>query len=314
MAQPTSSDVHVDAALSDISTGYRNTGYIADSIFPMVDVAKQSDKFFVWTKDFWFRNYVQLRAPGDTYPEGGLELSTDNYFADIYHLAFPINDEEAANQDEAVELEITGSEWLADQFMLNREAKIVADFFKTGVWGTDLTLAGTDQWSDFANSDPEGDTILAQQTIQKATAAKITTTVMGKEVRDILGQHPLLLEKYKYTSAANLNDEQIAAALGVPSLTVGEAIDNSAQEGATFSGEYMWGKNVMYLHVTPRPGRRVPTAGYTFVWPNGAGPMTVTIQNLRDDLRDRNVLQGKHAFDQKAVGTDLGYFLENAVG
>lgn len=313
MAQPTSSDVHVDAALSNISTGYRNSGYIADVIFPMVTVAKQSDKYFEWTKDFWFRNYVQLRAPGDTYPEGGLELSTSSYFADIFHLAFPINDEEAANQDEAVELEISGAEWLADQFMLNREAKIVADFFKTGVWGTDKTLSGTDQWSDFANSDPEGDVITARQTVQKSTAAKITHTVMGKEVRDILGQHPLLLEKYKYTSAANLTDEQIAAALGVPSLTVGEAIDNSAQEGATFSGEYMWGKSVMLLHVATNPGKRVATAGYTFVWPAGAGPDTVSIVNQRDDLRDRNVLKGKHAFDQKAVGTDLGYFIATAV-
>ncbi len=313
MAQPTSSDVHVDAALSDVSTGYRNTGYIADEIFPVVMVDKQSDKYFEWTKDFWFRNYVQLRAPGDTYPEGGLELSTSSYFADIFHLSFPINDEEAANQDAAVELEITGAEWIADQFLLNKEAKIVADFFKTGVWGTDKTLSGTDQWSDFANSDPEADTILAAQTIQKSTAAKITHTVMGKEVRDKLGQHPLLLEKYKYTSAANLDDVQLAAALGVPRLTVGEAIANSAQEGATFSGGYMWGKNVMYLHVATNPGKRVPTAGYTFTWPAGAGPMAVVISNVRDDTRDRNLLRGKHAFDQKAVGTDLGYFLASAV-
>lgn len=313
MAQPTSSDVHVDAALSNISTGYKNTGYIADTIFPVVPVTKQSDKYFEWTKDFWFRNYVQLRAPGDTYPEGGLELSSSSFFADMYHLAFPINDEDAANQDEAVELEITGSEWLADQFMLNREAKIVADFFKTGVWGTDKTLSGTDQWSDFANSDPEGDIILARQTVQKATAAKITHTVMGKEVRDILGQHPLLLEKYKYTSAANLNDEQIAAALGVPSLTVGEVIDNSAQEGATFSGEYMWGKSVMLLHVAASPGKRVATAGYTFVWKLNGDDLLVSITNVREESRDRNLLKGKHAFDQKAVGTDLGYFLANAV-
>ena len=81
MAQPTSSDVHVDSALSQVSIGYRNGGYIADSIFPLIEVDKQSDKYYVWTKDFWFRNYVQRRAPGDTYPEGGLELSSVAYFA-----------------------------------------------------------------------------------------------------------------------------------------------------------------------------------------------------------------------------------------
>jgi len=313
MAQPGGADVHVDAALSQVSIGYKNSGYIADSIFPFVQVTKQSDKYYIWTKDFWFRNYVQLRTPGDTYPEGGLELSTTNYFADIFHLSFPINDEDAANQDEAVELEITGAEWLADQFMLNREAKMIADFFKTGVWGTDKTLSGTDQWSDQAQSDPEADIRLASQTIQKSTGSKGNKLVIGKEVLDKLAEHPLLLDKYKYTNVANLSNQQIAEALKIPDLVVGEAVDNTAQEGATFSGEYMWGKNAMLLQVPERAGRRVAAAGYTFVWPMDGADLVVSITNIREESRDRNLLKSKHAFDQKATGTDLGYFLANAV-
>ena len=308
MAQPGAQDVHIDSALSQLSTGYKNSGYIADSLFPMVSVSKQSDKYFTWSKDNWFRNYVQQRTPGDTYPEGGLVLSNDNFFCDIFHLSFPINDEDAANQDEAVELEITGAEWLADQFMLNREANFIRDFFKTGVWGTDKTLAGAAQWSDSANSDPESDIRLAAQTIQKSTGQKLSQLVMGKEVIDELAEHPLLLEKYKYTSVANLDMSQIAAALKVPKITVGEVIDNSAQEGATFSGEYMWGKNCLALYTPMAPGKRIPSAGYTFSWAP-AGEMNVSISNIREDNRDRNLLKAKHAFDQKAVGTDLGYFL-----
>lgn len=313
MAQPTGSDVHVDAALSEISVGYQNSGYIADSIFPMVPVPKQSDKYYVWTKDFWFRNYVQLRAPGTEYPEGGLELSNVAFFCDIFHLGFPLNDEDVQNQDEAVDLEVTGAEWLADQFMLNRETKIVADFFKTGVWATDKTLTGANQWSDFASSDPEADIRLGSQTIQKSTGSKGNKLVIGPEVRDKLAEHPLLLDKFKYTSVALLSDAQIAEGLKIPQLVVGEAVDNIAQEGATFSGEFTWGKSAMLLEVAARPGRRVPTAGYTFVWPVDGGDLAVQIKRNRQDNRDREVLQAKHAFDQKAVATDLGYFLATVV-
>ena len=84
MAQPTGSDVHVDSALSAISVGYQNSGYIADSIFPMVQSTKQSDKYYTWTKDFWFRNYVERRTAGDTYPEGALELSSTSYLSLIH--------------------------------------------------------------------------------------------------------------------------------------------------------------------------------------------------------------------------------------
>jgi len=315
VAQPGGTDVHIDVPLSNLSVGYKNAGYIADQLFPIVPVTKQSDKYYIWTKDFWFRNYVQARTPGDLYPEGGLELSNTSFFCDIFNLAFPLNDEDVQNADEVLELETTGAEWLADQFMLNRESKIVADFFTTSVWGTDNTLAGTDQWSDFAFSDPEADIRTAMQTVQKNTGAKVNLMTVGAEVRDKLAEHPLLLEKFKYTNTAILDDAQIAQGLKIPQLLVGEAVDNSAQEGATFVGEYMWGKNAL-LTVRPlRAGRRVPSAGYTFMWDMGNGEgLPIQLQNIREDNRDRNLLKAKHAFDQKAVATDLGYFFSAAVG
>ena len=313
MAQPTSGDVHIDVALSNISTAYKNSGYIADQVFPLVRSDKQSNKYFTWTKDFWFRNYVERRTPGDTYPEGGIEVSNTNFYCDLFHLGFSLNDEEMANQDAAIALEQTGSEWLADQFMLNREAKMVTDFFKTGVWANEATLAGANQWSDFANSDPESDILTGKQAIQKATAQKVTKMVLGVEVRDQLAQHPLLLEKYKYTNVAILDDTQIAKGLGVPMLLVGEAIDNSAAEGATFVGEYMWGKNAMLIHTPVTAGLRTPSAGYTFWWDFTGQQLVVPITRIREDNRDRDLLKAKHAFDQKAVGTDLGYIILAAV-
>jgi hypothetical protein len=313
MAQPTGSDVHIDVALSNISIGYQNSGYIADRLFPKVSSGKQSNKYYIWTKDFWFRNYVQQRAAGTVYPEGALELSNTNFFCDIFHLGYPINDEDTQNEDAAVQLDQTGSEWLADQFLLNRESKMVADFFKTGVWGTDLTLSGTDQWSDFSNSDPIDDIRLGIQTVHKATGSEPNQLTIGREVRDILAQHPLLLDMYKHTGVPILTDVQIAAALKIPTLIVGNAIENTAQEGATFSGGYMWGKNAMLLYTPTAPGLRVPAAGYTFIWNIDGGEYEIQIRRTRQDWRDRELLQAKHAFDQKAVGTDLGYFISAAV-
>ena len=313
MAQPTTRDVHVDVALSQISIGYRNANYIADQIFPIVRVQKQSDKYYVWTKDFWFRSHVQPRTPGDTYPEGGLELSTASYFCNIYHLAFPLPDETLENQDPAVDLAAAGAEWLADQFLLHRETKFVADFFKTGVWDTDVTLSGTNQWSDFANSDPISDIKTGKQTIHKNTGAEANVLVVGREVLDKLAEHPLLLEKYKYTGVPILSAEQVARALEVDKILVGNAIENTAQEGATFSGGYVWGKNALLLHVAQRPGLMVPSAGYTFLWPIKGGDLDIQVTRVRDEMRDRDVLRAKVAWDQKVTASDLGYFLSSVI-
>ena len=47
MANPGVHDVHIDGPLGNISIAYKNTQYLADQVFPVVPVAKQSDKYFV---------------------------------------------------------------------------------------------------------------------------------------------------------------------------------------------------------------------------------------------------------------------------
>ena len=57
MPQPTQSQVHVDAILTNISVAYlqRAENFIADKVFPVVPVDKQSDKFFTYDKNDWLR-------------------------------------------------------------------------------------------------------------------------------------------------------------------------------------------------------------------------------------------------------------------
>ena len=318
MPDPTREQFHVDGPLSDISVAYMQDAedYIADKVFPVVEVEKQSDLYFVWAKGFWMRNVVERRAPGDEYPEGRLEVSTDNFYCNLYHLGFGIPDEDRSNQDPGIELEITGSEWLSSQFLMNREITIAADVFALTVWANDVVGGtGFTLWDDYDNSNPVTDVNTGKQTIQKSTGRKANTLVMGKEVFDILTEHPILLDKYKHTAAGILDEEEVRRALKVDRLIVGEAVYESTIEGATTPTRgYIWGKNALLCHVPTRPGLRVAAAGYTYVWRLAdAGRYTVAISNTRQDWRDRDLLKGKHAFDHKIVGRDLGYFFSEAI-
>ena len=315
MPDPTLKQFHVDSPLSNIAIAYKQDGFVADRVFPIVPVSKQSDKYFVWTKGFWMRNAVQERAPGDSYPEGRMEVSSTSYFCDMYHLGYGIPDEDVANQDAAIELEITAAEWLAQQFMLNREIKLAADIMTTSVWATDATGGTTfTKWNDYTNSDPIGDINTGKQTIQKSTGIRPNTLVMGQVVFDDLAEHPLLLDKFKHTGVGILDEEQVRQALRVKNLIVAGAVYDSAMEGGTASGTYIIDDDALLLYVPDSPGLRVPAAGYTFVWRGDwGGGYTVAISTTRQDDRDRDLLKGKHAFDHKVVGSDLGYFFSDAV-
>ncbi len=308
MAQPTSGDVHVDSALSNLSIALMNEDetFISRDLFPPVPVTKQSDRFYTWDKGVWFRNHVSQRTPGDIYPEGGLELSTQPYFANIYHLAHGLADETIANQDPAVDLASAATRWLVNQFLLNQEIQWAADFFKTGVWGTSNTPGVN--WDDLANSDPILDVDTGRQKIRRLTGVFPNTMVVGQKVWDEgLKEHPLLLDKYKHTQSGVLTTDLVARALGMDRLLVGGASQNTAQEDATFVGANIFGNNALYLFVPPSPGLLTASAGYTFVWDIDGGGLSTQISRIREDNRDRDLLKAKHAWDQKIVSSDLGY-------
>ena len=314
MPQPTLSEVHVSAALSNLSIAYRNPreDYIVDEIFRQVPVQKQSDNYYIWTKDQWFRDNVQRRAPGSAFPKGALALSNTTYSATIWHLGYDVPEELEFNQDPAVDLRQAGAEWLADQFMLHRETQFIADFFKTGVWGTSRTLDTSEQWDNYSsiNSQPIEHVAIGIETVQQNTGTTVNTGVIGRQAYNRLRRHPQLLDIFKHTERGILSLEQVADALEIERLLIGKTVHNTAKEGATFSGAFSWGKNMLLCYTPPSAGIMVPAAGYTFVWQIDGNGLDIEIATVPVATMRKDELQGRHAFDEKAVGTDLGYFLE----
>ena len=86
MPQPTVSDVHVDAILTNMSVAYMQEAYafVASRAFPQVSVQKQSDKYFTYSQADFFRDQVQLRADGTQSAGTGYSLSTATYSAEVY--------------------------------------------------------------------------------------------------------------------------------------------------------------------------------------------------------------------------------------
>jgi hypothetical protein len=311
MAQPTPQDVHIDAALSNVSVAYKNGGYIADKIFPLVPVDKQSDYYFVWTKDFWFRDHVKLRAPGSSYAEGGLQLSNAQYVCINKGLSFPLPLETLQNQDAAVDLETAGAEWLADQFALDREIALATAIFDASAWTSYTTLTGTNEWNDYANSDPIKDIETGKEAIKALTGVYPNTLVMGAQVWDKMKFHPDFLDVYKYSSTAILSPDQVGKVFGIDNMIIGQAIKNTAGEGVAFAGSYIWDKNALLMYTPSSPGLRTSASGYCFVWKQNGFVIPISRVEQRD--RKRDLLLADHAFIHKVVGADLGYEIINAV-
>lgn len=317
MPQPTGRDLHVDQLLTQLSIGYRNAQYIADEIFPIVRVRKQSDKLPQYDQSHWFRDEARLRAPGTKSQRGGYTVDTSaTYYCDRFSFGKEIADDDRDNVDLPFNLDRDAAEFVTDKLQMRREVAFTGDFFKTGVWGADK-VGGTDftAWSNYGASSPLVDVSTYADEVEGKIGREANTFVIGKPVWLKLKWHPDLVDTIKYTQVGQISVAMAQALFEVERFLIGRAIYTSSPEGtaeASVTYARIWGKHGLLLYRPAAPSLMTPSAGYTFVWERVAGALQY-IKRFRDEEREVDTIEGNSYFDQKRTGQSAGVFLSNAV-
>ena len=324
MPQPTSSQVHVDAILTNISVAYlqRAENFIADKVFPVVPVDKQSDKYFTYDKNDWLRDEAQVRADGTESVGSGYNISTATYYADVYAIHKDIGDQTRANADAPINVDREATEFVTHRLLTRREIQFNNDFMTTGVWSSDVTgvsasptASQTIQWSDYTNSDPIEDIEAGKAGILSVTGLEANTLVLGYDVFRQLKNHPDLVDRIKYTSSQTITEDMLARMFDIDRVLVSKSIKATNAEGATGAYSFTTGKTALLAHVAPSPGLLTPSAGYTFSWTGVSDGMGATIgtSSFRLESLRATRIESQIAFDNKVVASDLGYFWNTIV-
>lgn len=324
MPQPSINQVHIDAPLTNISVAYLQSqdNFIANQVFPVVPVDKKSDKFFVYTKNDWFRDEAQRRAPATESAGSGYNMTTDSYSADVWAFHKDVADQTRANSDSPLVPDREATEFVTARLLLRQEIQFVSDFITTGVWGTDYTgVAGTPstnefkQWSDFANSDPLEDIEAGKETILSQTGFMPNTLVLGYQVYRKLRNHPDLVDRIKYTSSNTITTDIMARLFDVERVLVAKAVKATNQEGAAGAYSFAYGKSALLVHSAQNPGLMTPSAGYTFAWRGVSGNLgaSIGVSRIRMEHLKADRIEGEVAFDNKVVAADLGFYFGSAV-
>ena len=316
-AQPTASDLHVDRLLTNISIAFINKTYIADQMFPMVRVMKQSDKIPAYDQSFWFRDDSKVRAPGTKSIRGGFEVDTSaSYFADRFSRGFEIPDEVRRNADIPFNLDADATRFVTDKLMMRREVAFATDFFTTSVWTTDKVGAvDFAKWSDFGGSTPVVDVDEFRDEVEGITGVEPNVFAMGKQVWVQVKNHPTLLDRIKYTQRAQLAPDLVASLFEFEKMLIGRSIQTTDAEGtseATVTYTRIWGKNALMLFVPSAPSLLTPAAGYTFIWQIVPNALQF-IKRMRDEEREVDIIEANSWFDQKQTSARTGLFMSEVV-
>jgi hypothetical protein len=305
-----SANVHIDQVLTNISLGWPNNGLVGESLFPTVNVRKQSDKYYVFGREAWLAETSDYRAPGTEANEiPGLQLSTEPYYAQEHALQIPVTDEERDNADAPLSPDRDGTDLVTSKIMLGRELamKTLVTTVANYATGLSTTLSGTAQWNDYANSNPIGDVRTAQRAVHAKVFMEPNVAIIPYQVMSQLEDHPDIIERIKYSERAILTPEIIASVLGVgrvivPGVGIGSGAPGAA--GNAITAGYLWGKDVILAWVPPRAGMRIPAFGYEIVWSFGAG-LSQIVDRWREDKRASDLIRVRRRYDLKMVGVEI---------
>ena len=334
MPMLTPSQVHIDVPLTNLTIAYaqETAGFVADKVFGTVSVPKQSDKYYKYDREGLRHGDVKVLAPRTEVNRVGMALSTDNYFADVRGLGMDFDEQMLANEDTMLEVRSQGANVLLEKIMIDREVRWADTFFKTGVWGTEVSgdtsgSVGANEvvyWSDYTNSTPIVDVTNARRAMQlKSGGYKPNCMVVGKEVRDILVNHPDILARLNggatVANTALITDGELAEIFEVEAFYVMEAVYNDAAEGLADNIGFIGGKHAMLAYKPSSRGLRTPASGAIFTWDSipGVSGLGITVESFSDDALKRQqiaeMIQVKVSDDMKVIGPDLGYFFADVV-
>lgn len=318
--------VHIDKALTNISIGYKNESYIGDQIFKPVQVEKQSDRYYVFGMDK-FRTHDDLRAPGTEANEINWSFSDDTFFCQGHALRHSLADEEQLNADEALQLELEGTELVQEGILLNKEVAAAAKVLDPNSYHADLKQtmgsagplgATTAKWSDYANSDPRLDIARAKQAMHKKAGLRPNTLIISEPVLNVLLMHPKLSGMIQYVQTPVLAMEQLKVLLGVPNILVGSAMKSTvsnpgqAAAGSVEPLNYVWGNSAVLAYIAPSAGRKTISLGYTFMW-NQGGLGAIQTRKWYEISRKATVIESEYWYAHKIISPYSGFLFADAV-
>ena len=334
---PRQSDIHIDKALTNISVKYFQdpANFIADIVFPTVPVQKQSDRYFRYHRDDWFRDDARLRAMGTESAGGDYDIdNTPSYFCQKYAFHRDIHEEERANSDNPLTPDETATEFVVGKIRLNKEVNWTKTFFRAGVWATDYRGShspGTGtivHWNDYANSNPVGDISTMSTDMMEVTGQRPNTLVLGRRVYDALREHPDVLDRIKFTQRGIITLDILAAFFDIERILVCNAIQNTAAKVGKpqVAGQppedahdmsFIQGNHALLCYTARRPQLQHATAGYTFSWVGlmGSNALGGRINRFAMPMLGIGTerIECELAYDMKVVAADMGIFMEDVV-
>ena len=326
---PDQSSVYVVPELTDISVGYMlDPGtHIASRLIPSVIVETQEGKYPEYPRGYFHRDEMKKRADGAESSGSGFEISfSGSYKADVLAYHVDAGPQMRANA-KTVDIDDVCTMLATNKALLKREKFFFDNFFKTGVWTTQLQgkasggggVAGIDlSWAD-ANAKPLAQLKRIIRNHFETTGVRINKATFSGALWDTFSEHANVVGRINQGQTpggpAEATREMVAKWLGLKEVLVAEAVVAGNNEGSATENTLSFmdaEEDALLLTYTPdKPSKMTPSAFYFFDWVADGlvGQFGNAVSRWYNQDRKSTRYEIEMATDAKKVSADCGIWL-----
>jgi len=305
--------------LTAIAVAYAQKNLIADLVLPRVPV---NAKEFTWTKYALGEAFtVPETLVGRRGQPNQVEFTGDAQTSSVvdHALDSPVPNDDFEQWEKARTAGLTKAAsplmratTQVTSLVATRREKRVADLvFGDTNYGTNnkTTLSGTDQWSDYVNSDPHVDVLTALDTM----IMRPNYGVLGRRTATVLSLNPKIKAAI-YGDAGSqkaVTRRALADLFELEDIFVGEGWMNLAAKGQPVNMQRIWGAHAAFININAQADTEM---GISFgMTAQFGGRVAGTIEDSDIGMRGGKRVRSGESVKEFLCANDLGYLFKNAV-
>ena len=294
-------DVHYDQILSNLSVGYQLPSLIAEQVFPVVKVKKESDTYLKWTS-VEKKLLNDKRAPGAPARDwGDIEWETGTYQCVEHALKKAIPDRVIQNADAPIKPKLNAVKQMTYAIRLAYEKRVAQLAQDT----TQIpNIAASVAWNA-ANPDIEADIDTAKEEFRKRNGFLPNAIIIPYQVARYVVKY--------LKSNSDLNIKERYTIWKLPDVIYDmkvispQAVEDTAAFGKDASLSNVWGDMVTLCYINPNPGLDDLSFGWTI------RSRDFRVRRWRDEEREAEVVEVSVVQDEVLVAPEYAEIITGVI-
>lgn len=302
-------DLHLSQLLNQMAMGYTPQGIIADKIFPIVRVGKQTDAYAIFSRQEALTIESTVRAPGTEARKISRSVTSGTYFAKNYALKADLVLEDRVNADAVYASQLVGgrAKYVLNKLMLDWDRRVSLLVNSTSNVGSSATVSSA--WN--GAGAPLINLWTAIDNSKYRTGYRPNQLVFGTKAWDSFSRDSTVRNLiFGINNGGGYPSlEQVQKLFQIERAMIGNALYSSANEAQPETVAVVYPDNVLASYCPAAPSVDDPSFGYSFRWAApGIPEMTIEMHPYDEKIKSDEIEAGYYQ-DEKITGSEYGFLV-----